>query len=106
MTRLEGYTPQSRGVRFNWLIGEMLRRHFIDATHGVVGAGEVDVAFSVESQRFIAEAKWEKEATSTDAIAKLQKRVRQRLRGTIGVFISMGGDTADAPADGNDGERL
>lgn len=106
LRRLESCTPQTRGQRFNGLIAEMLRRNYLRAQENVRGAGEIDVTFTVETQRFVLEAKWEKDPISTGAIAKLQKRVRQRLGGTIGVFLSMSGYTPEAIADVKDGDRL
>jgi hypothetical protein len=60
----------------------------------------------LEGQRFIVEAKWEQKRTDTGQIAKLQKRLRQRLEGTIGLFISMSGYTQDALNDLKEGEQL
>jgi hypothetical protein len=52
------------------------------------------------------EVKWEAKPTDTGKIAKLQKRVRQRLLGTYGIFLSMSGYSRPALADLTDGERL
>jgi Restriction endonuclease len=106
LTRLEGHSPQSRGQRLNGVVADLLRRHSIEAAENVSGAGELDATFSVGGRRFIVEAKWEQSPTATGAIAKLQKRVRQRLQGTIGLFVSMSGYTPAAIADVKDGDRL
>jgi Holliday junction resolvase-like predicted endonuclease len=106
LCRLEGHTPQSRGQRFNGLIAEALVSWGINATANVQSAGEIDVVFSVEGVHYILEAKWEQEKTDTGKIAKLQKRVRQRLAGTYGVFLSMSGYSPNALTDLKDGERL
>jgi len=68
--------------------------------------GEVDVAFAVDGVRYVMEVKWTSAPADTGQIAKLQKRVRQRLLGTYGVFLSMSGYSAPALADIADGERL
>lgn len=52
------------------------------------------------------EAKWTKTKADTGQLAKLQKRVRQRLSGTYGVFVSMAGYTPEALSDLGQGERL
>lgn len=52
------------------------------------------------------EAKWLSKKADTGSIAKLQKRVRQRLAGTYGVFLSMSGYSQEALAEVKDGERL
>jgi hypothetical protein len=106
LRRLEGHTPQSRGQRFNGLIAEMLRCWGIDAIASDRSAGEIDVLFAADGVRYILEAKWEASKADTGEVAKLQKRVRQRLAGTYGVFLSISGYSAEALADVKDGERL
>lgn len=106
LRRLEGHTPQSRGQRFNGLIAETLRCWGISATANDRSAGEIDVLFAVDGVRYVLEAKWEGGKTDTGKIAKLQKRVRQRLAGTYGVLLSMSGYSPEALADVKDGERL
>jgi hypothetical protein len=106
LRRLDGHTPQSRGQRFNHVIAELLQCWDVQATPGVRTTGEIDVAFTLDGVRFVLEAKWEQPKADTGHIAKLQKRVRQRLVGTYGVFLSMSGYSASALADVADGERL
>jgi hypothetical protein len=106
LARLESGTPQSRGQRFNTFIAEVLRCWAIDASAEINAAGNVDVAFSLGDTRFILEAKWEETRADTGSISKLQKRVRQRLGGTLGLFLSMSGFTEDALRDVKQGERL
>lgn len=103
---LKGHTPQSRGQRFNELIVELLRCWGIEATPNVRTTGEVDVVFANSGVRFVLETKWQKTKAGTGNIAKLQKRVRQRIAGTCGIFLSMSGYSAEALADVADGERL
>lgn len=106
LRRLEGHTPQSRGQRFNGLIAEVFQSWGIDAHADFDARGNIDVAFSLDGTRYILEAKWEAEPADTGTIAKLQKRVRQRLGGTIGVVLAMSGFSPDAHHDLRDGERL
>jgi hypothetical protein len=91
LRRLEGMTPQQRGQRFNYFIAEMLGCWGIDARANVLGSGEIDVAFQIDGQRFILEAKWESEPVNSDPIAKLKMRVRQRLAGTLGLVRRQAG---------------
>ena len=101
-------TPQVRGARFNELLGDMLELWGIPVRTSTAtsGTGEIDVSFTLSGLRFIVEAKWEKTRTNADPIGKLSMRLRQRLRGTIGVFVSMAGYTPDALAAPNSsGER-
>lgn len=103
---LEGHTAQSRGRRFNDMIAELLRCWGIEATTSVRGTGEIDVVFSHASVRFVLEAKWQTPKADTGQIAKLQKRVRQRIAGTYGIFLSMSGFSDEALVEVKDGERL
>jgi Holliday junction resolvase-like predicted endonuclease len=107
MRRLDGFTPQTRGTELNKLIADVLDCYGIRASASVgQGYGEIDVTFTIEGIRFVLEAKWEQEKTDTGKISKLQKRVRQRLITTVGVFVSMAGYTPEAVDDVNVGERL
>lgn len=106
LRRLDGHTPQSRGQRFNGLIAETLKSWGINAIASDRSAGEIDVLFAIDGVHYVLEAKWEASKADTGEIAKLQKRVRQRLVGTYGVFLSMSGYSAEALADVKDSERL
>lgn len=106
LSQLVGCTTQSRGQRLNGLLSEMLDAWGHRARADLNRRGNIDVAFAIDDQRFVLEAKWEQSPIGTGPIAKLQKRVRQRLGGTIGVFVSMSGYSTDAIADIKDGERL
>jgi Holliday junction resolvase-like predicted endonuclease len=107
MRHLDGFTPHTRGTELNRLIADALDSYGIRANASVrQGYGEIDVTFTVEGIRFVLEAKWEQEKTDTGSISKLQKRVRQRLIATVGVFVSMAGYTKEAVDEVNVGERL
>jgi Holliday junction resolvase-like predicted endonuclease len=106
MRRLDGLTPQDRGRQFNGWIANLLRARGISAQENHRSAGELDVVFSIGDTRYILEAKWLKSKADTGQLAKLQKRVRQRLSGTYGVFVSMEGYTQEALRDLVQGERL
>jgi restriction endonuclease len=101
-----GISRQSRGQRFNGLIAELFRAFGIAAKADQRSVGEIDVTFSHAGRRFILEAKWEQRPTSTDPIAKLQRRVEQRMMGVTGVFLSMGGYTRSALDEIDKGRRL
>lgn len=103
---LQGYTPQSRGQRLNSFIAELLQCWGIQAIPGVRGNGEIDVGFELNGRHFVVEAKWEDDPIGIAPIAKLQKRLRQRLGGTTGLFLSMSGFSPDAIKDLKQGEQL
>lgn len=106
LQNLDGYTPQSRGQRLNGFIAEILLCSGINAKASVRSHGEIDVSFELDGRHFIVEAKWETKPTDIGPLAKLQKRLRQRLGGTIGIFVSMAGYTDEALRDLKDGEQL
>jgi hypothetical protein len=106
LRELQGITPQGRGQRFNSFIAELLQCWGIEASPNLRGSGEIDVAFDWNGRHFILEAKWEGDPVNTDPITKLQKRVRQRLAGTVGLILSMSGFTRDAVDDLKEGEQL
>jgi hypothetical protein len=101
-----GMTPQERGRLFNGVIAELLGAFGIAAMPNQRGVGEIDVTFSHGGQRFILEAKWERSKTGTGPIAKLQRRLEQRMVGVTGVFLAMSGYTADALAEIDRGRRM
>lgn len=104
MRRLEDTTPQRRGQQFNHFIAELLGNWGTDRVQvNVRGVGEIDVAFAVDGTRFLLEAKWEKEPVSFDPIAKLSRRITQRLSGTRGVFLS---DVGTVAADRRGGSQI
>lgn len=58
--------------------------------------GEIDVAFRLGQTRFILEAKWHESKIDYGPIALLDARIRQRIEGTLGLFVSMSGYTSPA----------
>lgn len=106
LDKQQGLAPQERGRRLNHFIAELLQCWDIKSTVNPRGAGEIDVYFEIDGMRFITEAKWEENPASTDPIAKLQKRIRQRLEGTKGLFLSMSGFSEEAKKDLKNGEQL
>lgn len=97
MRRLEGLTAQQRGQQLNELVAALMRCYRIRArANNRASTGEIDVAFRIENERFVMENKWEAAPVSEDPIIKLRNRVRRRLAGTIGVFLSISGYTQPA----------
>ena len=102
----DGTTPQARGQRFNGLVAALLTSFGIPARSDQRSVGEVDVTFTFAGRRFILEAKWEKRKSDTGYVAKLQRRVEQRMSGLTGVFLSMNGYSPDALEEVTRGRRL
>jgi hypothetical protein len=91
--------PVKRGKAFNNFLGSLLQAGGLEAftdQRGLDGRDEIDVAFSCEQRHFILEAKWLTEKVNDDALEKLRGRLRVRLPGTIGFFVSMSGYTEHA----------
>ncbi|GGP72591.1 restriction endonuclease [Saccharothrix coeruleofusca] len=100
-------TPQRRGQQFNGLIADLFTCFGLTAKPDQQGdAGEIDVTFGVGNQRFILEAKWVDKRTPIDPIAKLQRRLDQRMRNVTGVFLSMSGYTPGALTGVDKGRQL
>lgn len=101
-------TAQARGIRFNNFIAEMLGCWGIDAevSTATPGVGEIDVNFAIDGTRYLVEAKWEKTRADAGPLAKLEKRLTQRLRGTVGIFVSMAGYTPDGVGGLDKGSQL
>jgi Holliday junction resolvase-like predicted endonuclease len=109
MKAFDGYSAQTRGQALNELIAKMFTCWGLEAESNVRhknGKGETDTITTINSKHYIIEVKWEQKKTDTGDIAKLQKRVRQRIEGTTGIFISIAGYSPEAIADLTDGERL
>ncbi len=88
--------PVKRGKAFNGFLASVLQEGGLEAhadQRGLDGRDEIDVAFSVEQRHFILEAKWLAERVNDDALEKLRGRLKVRLPGTIGFFVSMSGYT-------------
>lgn len=103
----QGLTEQTRGQKFEPLIERTLKAYGLKAkSDNRTHRGQNDIVFQVEETRYILEAKWEKGGIGEGPIALLEKRVRQRLAGTIGVFLSMEGYTSPALENTGVGERL
>ncbi len=92
-----GGDDAARGQQFNELVAELLRCWGLERVQANVrSVGEIDVTFAMDGTRFLLEAKWQQAPVSFDPIAKLSRRITQRLAGTRGVCLSMSGYTADA----------
>jgi hypothetical protein len=92
-----GMSPQHRGTEFNYLLADALRGYGVKPRVGrQTSLGEIDVAFKLGDTRFILEAKWHGAKIDYGPLALLDARTRQRLEGTLGIFVSMSGYTDPA----------
>lgn len=57
---------------------------------------QVDGMFMLDGRAFLLETKWQEEKSSASDIFAFQGKLRGKLAGTLGVFVSMGGFSHDA----------
>lgn len=90
-------TPQERGIEFQKLLKELFSAHGIpyDAPFRVP-AQEMDGQFAYSGKHFLVEARWRKEDAAFQALSVFDAKVKTKLRGTLGLFISMQGFQPDA----------
>jgi hypothetical protein len=89
---------QQRGYALERIIGTMLDSQGLRPRLSYRIQGEqIDGSFRVERQYFLLEAKWHSKPKSASDIYDLQGKVEGKLRGTLGVFISLSGFTEKTP---------
>jgi hypothetical protein len=90
--------PQQRGYEFEKLIFELLKYENLSPSPSYRSQGEqIDGFFEFENRFFLLEAKWWTEPVSVSDIYVFRAKIEGKLNGTLGVFISMAGYTADVP---------
>lgn len=71
----------------------------LDAGPAYRGTGEqIDGYFVVDHRYFLLEAKWRKLPVTASEVFAFQGKLRGKLLGTLGLFVSIGGFAADARA--------
>jgi len=103
-----GMSPQQRGTELNQLLAAIFRGYGIPTRVGrQTERGEIDVSFKLGDTRFILEAKWYANKIDYGPLSLLDSRTRQRLEGTLGIFVSMSGYTKPAVEQvSSSGDRL
>lgn len=90
-------TPQARGYAFQELMQELFEAHEIPYTPSFRTTGqELDGMFSYEGRRFLLEARWRKIEADFQALSHFHAKITTKFHGTVGVFVSMEGFSADA----------
>lgn len=92
-----GITPQTRGHRFErWINTLLAHDHLAPHTAFRPSGEEVDGSFMHAGRAYLIEAKWWAEEVPASAIYQFKGKVDGKLVGTIGVFVSMSGYSADS----------
>ncbi len=87
--------PQQRGYEFEKLLFELLEYENLSPSPSYRVQGEqIEGFFEFENRFFLLEAKWRK-SVSVSEVYRFRAKVEGKLAGTLGVFISMTGYTAD-----------
>ena len=90
---------RTRGYALENLMVELARLEKLDARPSYRGKGEqIDGFFRVDHRDFLLEAKWQdSRVTTASDVYAFQGKLRGKLRGTIGLFVSIGRFASKAP---------
>lgn len=77
---------------------DLARAEGLTAEYGYHGKGEqLDGYFVVDNRHFLLEAKWHEVPTAASDVFAFQGKLRGKLLGTLGLFVSAGRFSDDAP---------
>jgi Restriction endonuclease len=90
---------RGRGYELEKLIFELARIERLDAAPAYRGSGEqIDGYFMVGHRHFLLEAKWQEDPVTASEVFAFQGKLRGKLLGTLGLFVSVNGFADDAPS--------
>lgn len=82
---------RERGYALEQLIVDLARMEGIEAKYGYPLAGEqVDGYFVLDHRHFLLEAKWHEVPIAASEVFSFQGKLRGKLIGTLGLFVSAG----------------
>jgi hypothetical protein len=88
-----------RGYELEQLLLELARLEKLDAEPSYRGKGEqIDGYFMVDHRHFLLEAKWQENPATASEVYAFQGKLRGKLLGTLGLFVSISGFADDAPS--------
>jgi hypothetical protein len=94
---VNGITPQTRGRKFERWLNKLLAQSDLNPRTSFRPEGEeVDGSFMHAGRAHLIEAKWWADEVPASAIYQFKGKVDGKLVGTVGVFISMSGYSADS----------
>jgi hypothetical protein len=90
---------RERGYALERLLVDLARAERLDAEYGYHRTGEqVDGYFVVDHRHFLLEAKWHEIPIAASDVFAFQGKLRGKLLGTLGLFVSIGKFAVDAPS--------
>ena len=88
--------PQSRGFALEKVMYDVFELFDLDPKASFKNTGEqIDGAFTLDGTEYLFEAKWQQEAVNKADLAVFADKVRTKLENTLGVFLSIGGFSAE-----------
>src|SRR5262245_6333945 len=89
---------RERGYALERLLVDLARAEGLDAEYGYHRTGEqVDGYFVVDHRHFLLEAKWHEVPIAASDVFAFQGKLRGKLLGTLGFFVSAGKFADEAP---------
>jgi hypothetical protein len=81
------------------LLVDLARMERLDAEPSYRGKGEqIDGFLVVDHRHFLLEAKWQELPVTASEVFAFQGKLRGKLLGTLGLFVSISGFAGDAPS--------
>jgi hypothetical protein len=91
--------PHKRGTDFEGFINELFALYDLEPRASYVMEYEqIDGAFAFETDHYVLEAKWWKEAIGRRELDVFKANIERKGKNTLGLYISMNGFTTDAVA--------
>ncbi|MGD1224979.1 restriction endonuclease [Streptomyces krungchingensis] len=91
--------PQQRGRDFEGFINQMFALYDLEPRAAYsLEYEQIDGAFSFDTDHYILEAKWWKEAIGRRELDVFKSNIERKGKNTLGLYISMSGFTSDALA--------
>lgn len=90
--RVLGLAPQPRGFALEKLLTSVFEAFDLDPRGSFRVVGEqIDGGFSLDSEHYLVEAKWERDPTARDDLDVFTAKVRRRSENTLGLFLAISG---------------
>ncbi len=84
--------PQTRGIMLEGFLNKLFTLYDLNPKKSFKLADEqIDGAFTFENSDYLLEAKWQKEPVETGELKKFAATLNDKLKNTLGLFISIDG---------------
>jgi hypothetical protein len=84
--------PQNRGRLFEGLLNELFFLFDLNPRKSFALRDEqIDGAFTFDTDDYLLEAKWEKDAASNESVSAFEQKVRRKGKNTLGLVIAVAG---------------